>query len=281
MTSWSVGSSGSSGRPPEIDTSTPSVARVYDAVLNGKDNFAVDRAVRDQLLEIEPEGLVLPRDNRAWLERVVGYLAGTVGIDQFVDCGSGLPTANNTHQIAQRANPGARVVYADNDPVVLAHGRALLEENEDTRFIAGDVRHPQQWLADPALHRLLDFDRPIGVLHAGILHHVLDEEGPLDVVAGYVDALVPGSYLAISHFHNPHDGSDVADAAHRAEQVLVGGELGSGKFRQRGEIEQFFDGLELLDPGVVFLADWWPESPERHPLAIPRQLMLGGLARKP
>lgn len=277
----SIGAGGSGRRPPEIDTSTPSVARVYDAVLNGKDNFAVDRAVRDQLLEIQPEGLVLPRDNRAWLTRVVRYLSDVVGIDQFLDCGSGLPTADNTHQIAQRVHPQARVVYVDNDPVVLAHGRALLEENTVTRFVAGDVRHPRQLLSDPAMRQLLDFDRPVGLLHAGILHHVLDEDGPLDVLAGYLDALAAGSHLAISHFHNPRDGSEVADAAQRAEQVLVGGELGSGTFRSPAEIERFFDGLELLDPGVVFLADWRPDVAERHPLAVPRQLMLGGLARKP
>lgn len=264
-----------------IDTSTPSVARVYDAVLNGKDNFAVDRAVRDQLLQIRPEGLVLPRDNRAWLFRIVRYLTDTVGIDQFLDCGSGLPSANNTHQVAQQVNPQARVVYVDHDPVVLAHGRALLEENRETRFVAADIRDPERLVAQAGVGELLDLTQPVGLLHAGVLHHVDDEEDPVAIMRRYVQVLPSGSYVAISHFHNPGDGSEVAEAAQAAEEVLSGGELGSGRFRSPEEINELFVGLPLVEPGLVPLAEWWPLGPPERPLAVPRQLMLGGLAQIP
>lgn len=269
------------GRDPIIDPTKPSIARVYDAVLNGKDNFEVDRAVRDQVLAVHPESLVVARDNRDWLIRVVRYLTGTLRVDQFLDCGSGLPTAENTHQAAQRINPEARVLYIDNDPVVLAHGRALLEENENTHFVDADIRHPRDWITSREVTTFLDFSRPIALLHVAILHHVLDEEGPYDVLAGYVDRLVSGSYVAISHFHNPHDESEVARVAAELEQVLIGGEIGRGRFRTGAEITRFFDGLELVPPGIALLPDWWPDGPQPKPLPSVRQLMLGGLARKP
>ncbi len=272
---------GAQSGPGGIDTTTPSVARVYDAVLNGKDNYAVDRAVRDELVTAHPEGLTLARDNRDWLIRVVRYLAGTAGIEQFLDCGSGLPTAENTHQVAQRANPDARVVYADNDPIVAAHGRALLADNENTQFTAADIRDPDALLDRPEVDTMLDWDRPLALLMVGILHHVLDDQDPQQILAGYLSRMPPGSFVAISHFYNPADGSDLAELAGRTEQILLGGALGSGRFRQRAEIENLFTGLDLIPPGVAHLADWWPDGPQPQPLKLPRQLMLGGLARTP
>lgn len=267
--------------PRHIDTTVPSIARVYDAVLEGKDHYAVDRAVRDELVTAHPEGLILARDNRNWLIRVVRYLAGIAGIDQFLDCGSGLPTANNTHQVAQRVNRDARVVYVDDDPIVAAHGRALLEDNATTRFAAADIREPRPLLERPELRELLELERPVGLLMVGILHHVLDDQHPEQILAGYLERLAPGSFVAISHFHNPGDNSDLGQLATETEQILLGGALGSGRFRTRTEIEHLFTGLELLPPGVTHLADWWPDGPQTRPLALPRQLMLGGLARTP
>jgi hypothetical protein len=266
--------------PPGVDTSVPSIARVYDAVLGGKDNYEVDRAVRDQLFAMGPEAVHLARDNRAWLARVVRYLAGTVGVDQFLDCGSGLPTADNTHQVAQRVDPDARVVYVDNDPIVLAHGRALLADDASTAFVHADIRDPAAVLAAPEVRDLLDLTRPVGLLHVGILHHVNDDEGPYDVLRGYVDALAPGSHVAVSHFYTPDDGGPLAERAAAVEKVLLGGELGRGRFRTRTEIQRFFDGLEPVEPGLSYLAEWWPDGPPPE-LGLHRQIMLGGLARKP
>lgn len=264
--------------PCGIDTSKPSIARVYDAVLNGKDNFAVDRAIRDQLLEVSPYALDVPRDNRAWLIRVMRYLVDTVGIDQFLDCGSGLPTAENTHQVAQRLNPDASVVYVDNDPVVAAYGRVLLEENANTKLVSADIRDPAALLALPEVSRFVELDRPLGLLLVGILHHVLDR--PYEVMQGYVAALPPGSYVAVSHFYNPRDDSLVAKLAGQAEKVLLSGDLGSGRFRTRDEIMRFFDGLELIEPGLVTLAEWWPDGPPGE-IGPHRRCMLGAVARKP
>lgn len=266
--------------PGGIDTTIPSIARVYDAVLNGKDNYAVDRAVRDELVRVNPESLILARDNREWLIRVVRYLTGTVGIDQFVDCGSGLPTAENTHQVAQRINPDARVVYVDNDPVVAAHGRALLEDNEHTRFASADVAQAAEVLARREVEGMVDFERPVGLLLVGILHHFVDDEHPERIVADYLNALAPGSFVAISHFYNPADGSELAQLAARGEEILLGGDLGSGRFRTYDEILRLFNGLEPVEPGLVYPAHWWPDGPPAD-LIPPRKTMLGGIARKP
>jgi hypothetical protein len=265
--------------PAGVDASVPSIARVYDAVLGGEDDYEVDRAVRDQLFATGPEAVHLARDDRARLARVVRYLAGTVGIDQFLDCGSGLPTADDTHQVAQRVDPGARVVHVDDDPVVLAHGRALLTDDASTSVVAADIRDPRAVLAAPEVGDLLDLNRPVGLLHVGILHHVDDDEGPHDVLRGYVDALAPGSHVAVSHFHTPADGSPLAERAAAVEQVLLGGELGRGRFRTGAEIQRFFDGLEMVEPGLSALARWWPDGPPPE-LGLHRLIMLGGLARK-
>ena len=267
--------------PAHLDATTPSVARIREAVLNATDDFDINRATHEQLLRPRPEAVVLAKDNRQWLRRAVHHLAGTIGIDQFLDCGSGLPTTGNTHEIARSANPAARVVYVDNDPVVLAYGQALLGDDPNARFVAADIRRPQRLLSNPEVTSHLDLDKPIGLLHVGILHHVSDEDGPYSILAGYVDALAPGSYVAISHFHDPDDGSDIARTARQAEDMLLGEELGSGKFRSAHEIARFFDDLDLVEPGIVAPADWRPETPRTRPLDVPRQLMLAGLAHKP
>ena len=262
------------------DARTPHLAGIREAVLNAATEFDMDHATRE-LLRPRPEAVMLARDNREWLRRVVHYLAHTIGIDQFLDCGSGLPTSGNTHEVARNSNPSARVVYVDNDPVMLAYGEALLRDDPNTRFVAADIRRPQRLLSNPDVTTHLDLGKPIGLLHVGILHHVSDEDSPRAILGGYLDALASGSYVAISHFHNPDDDSDVARTAQKAEDMLLGDELGSGKFRSAAEIARLFHELDLVEPGIVAPADWRPETPHTRPLDVPRQLMLAGLAHKP
>lgn len=259
--------------PPEIDTSKPSIARVYDARLGGKDNFAVDRAVADEVNHAFPDGGKAARINRALLGRAVRYMA-TAGISQFLDLGSGLPSAQNTHQVAQAVNPAARVVYVDNDPIVLAHGRALLAENDSTIVVTADLRQPEEIVANPEISGFLDFAKPTGLILNAVIHHVLDEEDPFGIVGKYKETVAPGSYLLLTHFSN------YSEAARGLEDVLLRA-LGRGQLRDRDEIIRFFDGFELVEPGVVHLAQWHPDQPVPEPLTISELLYLGGLARKP
>ena len=264
---------------PQIDTSTPSIARVYDAFVGGKDNFEVDREVYRQILELAPEAAQVGRQCRAWLIRVVRFLAGQGEIDQFLDLGSGLPTAENTHQAAQRINAEARVVYIDNDPAVAAHGRALLEENDRTHFAVADLREPEELLRNPIVADNLDFSRPIGLIQCNTLHHVTDAEGPAAIMRRYIDALAPGSFVAISHLFNPGDGSERAKLAEES-QARFNAMMGSCYYRRREEIEALFGGLDLVEPGLSYLFDWWPDGPRLTPLTDGEHHLLGGVARK-
>ncbi|MDA3625964.1 SAM-dependent methyltransferase [Saccharopolyspora sp. WRP15-2] len=264
---------------PQIDTSKPSIARVYDAFVGGKDNFEVDRQVLRQIQEIAPEAIEVGRLCRAWLIRVVRFMAGGAGIDQFLDLGSGLPTAENTHQAAQRLNSEAKVVYVDNDPSVAAHGRALLEENDYTHFVMGDLRDPAAILSDPAVTKHLDLSRPVGLIQCNTLHHVTDEENPGQIMQSYVDALAPGSYIAISHLHNPADGSYSAELAVESE-ARFNEMMGSCFYRRREEIAELFRGLEMIEPGLAYLFDWWPDGPLLTEPSAASHNLLGGVARK-
>jgi hypothetical protein len=259
--------------PPEIDVTKPSIARVYDALLGGKDNFAADRAVAEQVNKVFPDGGKAARINRALLGRAVRYMAHE-GISQFLDLGSGLPTAQNTHQIAQGVNPVARVVYVDNDPIVLAHGRALLADNASTIVVTADLREPELITTMPEITGFLDFTKPVGLILNAVVHHVLDEEDPYRIVGRYKELLAPGSYLLLTHFSN------YSEAARGLEDVLLRA-LGRGQLRSREEITRFFDGFELVPPGIVHLVEWHPDEPARQPLGISELLYLGGLARKP
>ncbi|ASR35641.1 hypothetical protein BAY61_12250 [Prauserella marina] len=264
-----------------VDTTSASIARVYDAMLDGKDNYAVDREVRSQLIAVAPDIQTMTRDNREWLIRVSRFLASEVGLDQFLDLGSGLPSAENTHQVVQRLNLNARVVYVDNDPVVQAHGRALLEENDFTFFSPADLTRPSELLADPVVRKHIDFDEPLALYQISTLHHVPDDQRPHDIMAELVDALPSGSYIALSHFYDPADGSELSALAKKLEEVLLSGPMGSGRFRTRTEIEEFFADLELVSPGLVLPCDWWPDGPKTKPKLDVQQLILAGLARKP
>lgn len=260
--------------PHGIDISTPSIARVYDAALGGKDNFAADRAAAEQLFSRVPgirEGAL---ENRKILVRGVRYLAEQ-GIDQFLDLGSGLPTAQNTHQVAQAANPDASVVYVDIDPIVLAHGRALLSENARTRVVTADAREPDRVLALPEVRELIDFTRPVGLLMVAIVHHLNDDEDPAGTVKAYLDALPSGSYLFLTHFH-----ANGSPEAAIIEEVLQGAH-NTGRFRSREEVESFFDGTELVEPGVVTLPYWRPDTEVPEPLRPEQLIVLGGIGRKP
>ena len=256
-----------------IDTTRPSIARAYDVVLHGKDNFEVDRAFVAEIVKVIPEIYDVAAYNRQILDRGVRFMIEQ-GITQFIDLGSGLPTVENTHQVAQRANPEARVVYVDNDPMVLAHGRALLAENERTAVVTSDLRDPVAILGDEAVKRLIDFDRPVGVMLVGILHHLHDDEDPKGIVEAYMAAVPSGSYLFITHFC---DSSQESRDAEKQYLAL----LGTGRFRTVAEITGFFQGFELVEPGVVPLPLWRPEAAVPEELTVGQRLMFGGIARKP
>jgi hypothetical protein len=267
--------------PAHIDTTKASIARVYDAFLGGKDNYEVDREVYRMVLQIAPQSPELARDFRTWLIRAVRFLARGAGIDQFLDCGSGLPTAENVHQVAQGINPETRVVYVDCDPIVAAHGRALLEENDRTHFIAGDLRFAKELLNHPVVTRNLDFTRPIALMQCATLHHLEDSDDPHEIMATYIDALPSGSYVGLTHFFDPADGSKYSELAKAIENTFRTSSMGTGRFRTRPEILSFLDGLELLDPGLVLLSDWWPDGPRLTALPDSGHIALGAIGRKP
>jgi hypothetical protein len=266
--------------PIAIDQSKASIARVYDVFLDGKDHYPVDEEVAHQVINRIPQSVRFAKEHRNWLIRVVRFLA-KAGITQYLDVGSGLPSAENTHQAAQRINPEARVVYVDNDPIVSAHGTALLEENEQTIFVAGDLTRPHALLADPAISEHLDLTRPIGLIQCSTIHHVRDEQRPADIMDAYIDALPSGSYLALTHWYDPADGSETSTIARYISDVFNNSSMGSGNFRSRAEIERYFRGLQFVEPGLTILRDWWPDGPHLVPAEPVDHIVLGGVARKP
>jgi S-adenosyl methyltransferase len=261
-----------------IDMTKPNIARVYDVLLDGKDNFPPDRVMAKQVLKLVPEAKVVARANRDFLRRAVRCMAGA-GIRQFLDIGSGLPAQGNVHEIAQGAVPAARVVYVDNDPVVLVHARALLGSAPGAGFITGDLRRPEEILALVADRDLLDLSQPTGLLLVAILHHINDDEDPAGIAARLRAALAPGSHLAISHFCNP--GPDHPEEARLAveSERLFNERLGTGRWRSRAEILAYFGGFELLAPGLVPLPAWRPCVPD-PPVDGVYQRILCGVARR-
>ncbi|MDX6239064.1 MAG: hypothetical protein QOG10_3879 [Kribbellaceae bacterium] len=274
--------------PPAIDMHKPSVARVYDMLLGGKDNYESDRVIYRQIMELIPELPVWAKENRLWLQRAVSWLTREQRIDQFLDLGAGLPTAQNTHQVAQGINPTARVVYVDNDPSVISHGRALLMDNEYTDFAPADFTQPAKVLADPAVAKGLDFTRPIGMIQALVLHHISDLDETMAIQATYFDKLPSGSFVAISHACNPRDGSEAAQLATAFEDKFRQN-FPSLRFRTPVEITSLFGGLDLVEPGLVRLFDWFPpgteadqdDSPVDDYRAGASQFLVCGVARKP
>ncbi|MGB6455802.1 MAG: SAM-dependent methyltransferase [Streptosporangiaceae bacterium] len=256
-----------------LDTSVAHIARVYDYLLGGKDNFEADRAAADAMKRAYPDIANSMRSNRQFLARTVRYLAGAEGIRQFLDVGTGIPTANNTHEVAQSIAPDCRVVYVDRDPVVLIHARALLTSEPEgvTDYIEADIRDPQAILAHAA--SVLDFSKPIALMLVAILHFVPNEDRPHEVVATLLDALPPGSFLTLTHPGSDVD-ADASEAARRfndraAEQATL---------RSRDEVMRFFAGLDMVEPGLVQIQDWRPTT---RPLAASGTSVWGGVARKP
>lgn len=259
-----------------IDASRPNIARVYDYLLGGKDNFEADRELGDKIKKAMPGVHLGVQQQRAVLRRVVRHLVGEAGIRQIVDIGSGLPTAGNVHEVAQRVTDGTRVVYVDHDPIVLAHARALMADNETSFAIGGDARRPAEILGDPDLTRLIDLDRPVGLLLCGILHHILDDEDPAGIVAAYRDALPSGSYIFIHHLVTTGDPTVAAAEAEMRQGT------GRGHFRPKEQIEGFFEGLDLVEPGVVTGVDWRPDPDTPAVTSNPvLRLAVVGVGRKP
>jgi len=263
----------SSARPPAaIDTSVAHIARIYDYWLGGKDNYAVDREAAENALAAMPSIAAGVRANRAFLRRAVRYLAGEAGIGRFLDIGTGLPAADNTHEVAQSVNPASRIVYADNDPIVLAHARALLTSTTQgaTGYIDADLRDTGTVLRAAA--RTLDLTQPVGVMLVAVLHMIGDHHKPHAVVAELLDAMPSGSYLVLSH-----PAKDILPVA-AAEAGRRLGELMAHRptLRSHAEVTRFFAGLDLLVPGVVQLPQWRPERPGDAGL-VP---MWGGAGRK-
>ena len=253
--------------PDEVDLTHPSVARVYDYYLGGSHNFESDRQFADRVLGVLPDMAAVAQQNRAFLRRSVRHLC-QAGIDQFLDLGSGIPTAGNVHEIVDSLAPGSRVLYVDHDPVAVMHSRELLAGNEQTAVMAADLADPEKVLADPALRDHLDLSRPVAVLLVSVLHFVGDGLRPAEVIATYMDAMPRGSHLVISHA--THEGNDnAADAEAIYNQQRSPNPM---RMRTRAEVTELFGDLTLVDPGVVRIPMWQPDSPagagpasERYP----------------
>lgn len=261
--------------PDGIDTTTATPARIYDYFLGGKDNFEVDRSAAEEIMKAVPEAPAAARANRGFLRRAVRYMADA-GIRQFIDVGAGLPTQGNVHEVAQEVRPGARIVYVDNDPVVLVHGRALLEANADVAVVQGDLRHPAEILAEPRVTELIDLDEPVGVLLVAILHFIGDEEEPFDLVARLLEPLPAGSHLAISHGYE----GGMADGTSEHARGVYRRSTSAIHSRPPRTVERFFAGTDIVEPGIVWVPEWGLEEGEERPVEPERTHFLGAVGRK-
>lgn len=261
--------------PPEIDTSKANVARVYDYWVGGDHNFQSDRDLARTIIALDPNIRATMRANRAFLGRAVRFLAGEAGIRQFLDIGSGIPTANNVHQVAQDTAPGSRIVYVDKDDVVVAHSRLILADNPDATVVQADVREPAKILADPGTQLLLDFSQPVALFLVAVLHFIPDNEQAQRIVAELRDALAPGSYLVICHTCRDQQ-PGLASSFENVYNKRVAGEL---IMRSRDEIARLCDGFTLLEPGLVWIPQWRPDSPDDVPEDPSKYWALVGVAR--
>jgi hypothetical protein len=264
--------SGERTLPPEIDGSVPNSARIWNYWLGGKDNYPVDRLAGDEYRALYPEIVQVARASRQFLTRAVRFLAGEAGVRQFLDVGTGLPTVENTHEVAQQVAPDARIVYVDNDPVVLAHARALLTSTKGvTAYVDADVRDPERILRLAA--RTLDVGQPVGLMLLGILGHVADDAEARSIVRRLLDGLPPGSYLTICDGTN-----DTSQAGVEAQRRYNQSGAVPYRLRSSGQIAEFFDGLELVEPGVVSCPRWRPDPGD----AVAAELdQVAGVGRKP
>ncbi len=275
--------------PPDVPTDRPTSARVYGLMLGSKDNYEVDREAATAFLQRSPELVDIARQNRLFLYRAVRYLARDAGIDQFLDLGSGLPTEDNVHEVAQQFRPDSRVVYVDNDPIVLVHGRALLADSDATTFATADITTPHQILDAPEVQGMFDLSRPVAVLLFSIPHNIPDDDAARRAVRGCLDALPSGSYLAVSHIVI-EDEALRADANRYAHKIQM-----PGNIRSRAEVDAMVAGLEPVEPGLCDISAWRPD-PDQPPLAEPHPVVApylgtaengrsgyeyGGVLRKP
>jgi S-adenosyl methyltransferase len=259
---------------PDFDTSVPHIARVYDYWLGGKDNFAADRELGERTLEAYPNLVFSVRANRAFLARTVRFLADEAGIRQFLDIGTGIPTANNTHQVAQRVAPDSRIVYVDNDPIVLSHARALLKSSPQgaCAYLDADLRDPGAILATAA--KTLDFSQPVAIMLIAVMHFIGDDAQASKIIGRLMDACVPGSFVVISHVGGDIDAEQQGEMVRRLNQSVAE----KATMRDRAGVTRLFAGLELVEPGVVRVSEWRPDS--ELEAARPTGLW-GGVARKP
>jgi hypothetical protein len=269
---------GDSAAKPVVDVKTPSVARMYDYYLGGKDNYAADRAAVEELDKVAPSTKALAINNRRFLQRAVRILAQEYGVRQFLDHGSGLPTQDNVHQVAQRVDEQSRVVYVDNDPIVLAHGRALLETDDRTAVIQADMRDTDRIFGHPEVRRLIDLDQPVAALFVSVMHCIPDSDDPGGLVKRVMDRLPSGSFIVLDQLVS----DDVAKREWLTEFMNVSTQNNWGRVRQEREVVPYFDGLEILEPGLVEVTRWRPDAE----LGGPKQLTdewieFGGVARKP
>lgn len=262
--------------PRGVDITRPSIARVYDYLLGGKDNFAADRAVGDQIKTALPEVHLGVRAQRRVLGRAIRYLVGEAGIRQLIDIGSGLPTAGNVHEVAREIAPETRVVYVDNDPIVLAHARAILAGSVGVSVLDHDLLRPGELLDDPQLRAAIDFGRPVGLLLCGIVHYISDEEDPAGVIRILVERLPSGSHVFLHHL------VEAGTPGEKAAEAAMRQGMGRGYFRTPEQVAGFLTGLELVEPGLVHVTDWRPdgdeESAEEHPVL---RLAVAAIGRKP
>ena len=278
MTAFDSGDQDGSGLPIEIDTSRPHPARMYDYLLGGKDNFAADRETANMALEAWPAARTASRENRAFLGRAVRYLTEEAGITQFLDIGSGLPSVGNVHEVAQAIVPSAHVVYVDNDPIVLAHARALLASKPEGKcaYIHADLRDPDYILGHQAIRDTLDFSRPVGLVLCAVLHFMPDEDQPGPIVKKLLDALPSGSYLVASHTTAQYAPASIYGAGKAFERSGLRGAL-----RTADEFADLISpGLVLVPPGVVLVSEWRPEPGTLLPSAAEVGTN-GAVARKP
>ncbi len=269
--------SGDVWSPDDVPLDKPNPARMYDYFLGGFHNFAIDRAAAEQMRAVIPDTPFFMRTGRAFLRRSVTFLVEQ-GIEQFLDLGSGIPTVGNVHEVAQAINPAARIVYVDVEPIAVRHSETILQGNHNATVIQADVRQTDLILNHPKTMSLIDFGKPVGVLISNLLHFLTDDEEASQMVRTYRDAVVPGSFLTISHATAEHYKQEDKE---RGEQVYARTTTPI-KTRTRAEIEVFFEGLELVDPGLVFVPLWRPEGPDDLLLDQPDVAsVLGGVGRKP
>jgi hypothetical protein len=264
--------------PPAVDTTKAHPARMYDYFLGGKDNFAVDRRTAETAMESWPTVVVAARANRAFLVRAVRHLAREAGIRQFLDVGTGLPSVNSVHEVAQAQAPDCRIVYVDNDPIVLVHAQSLLQGTPEGQlaYIDGDLREPEKILAAPATRLALDFERPVAVLLLAVLHFLEDDEDPRRIVETFLEAIPSGSHLVASHITADFDPEGVNGLVRTYNEAGIRGQARTA--REFSELA--FGGMEILDPGVVLLPEWRPDDdgPRPSPAEVSAY---GGVARKP